>query len=67
MMNKPDCSIIIPAYNTEDTISRSIRSIFTDSGGDYRYEVLIVDDGSSDNTAQIVRDLSEEYPCIRLI
>ena len=66
-MNKPDCSIIIPAYNTEDTISRSIRSIFTDSGGDYRYEVLIVDDGSSDNTAQIVRDLSEEYPCIRLI
>ena len=55
---KPRVSIVIPTYNRGDLIGDTIRSIqdqnFTD------YEVIIVDDGSADNTHQICEDCASK-------
>lgn len=58
-------SIIIPAYNRERFIEGCIRSLV--AGGVTDTEILVVDDGSTDNTAAIVGGLCEEIPSIRLI
>ena len=50
----PKVSIIVPVYNREKQIDYCLKSI---SLQDYQnYEVLIIDDGSKDNTAQICKD-----------
>jgi dolichyl-phosphate beta-glucosyltransferase len=47
-----DLSIIVPAYNEEKRLGRTLDSIRTYfQGKEYSYEVLIVDDGSKDNTS----------------
>lgn len=46
-------SIIIPAYNAEKTIERAIDSALAQTYGNY--EIIVVDDASSDNTEQIIK------------
>ncbi len=49
-------SIVIPVYNEEETIEEVIRGVIgTMRGTDLKYEIVVVDDGSDDRTAQIVR------------
>jgi len=59
-------SFIIPAYNEEKTITESIKSIFD---SDYKniIEVIVVNDGSTDNTKKIVQKLLKQYPKLKLI
>ncbi len=67
-MGKKDLSIIIPAYNEEKRISRSISLLkdYLNTLGLY-YEIIIVDDGSVDTTAGIVKTLALTEPALRLI
>ena len=51
--------VIIPTYNEKENIEAIIRKVFSLEGG---YEILIIDDGSPDGTAGIVKRLSEEFP-----
>ncbi len=46
----PDCSIIIPAYNAEATVSAALNSIELNGDWTSRIEVVVVDDGSRDGT-----------------
>lgn len=56
-MNGYFISIIIPAYNEEKRILPTLKEIYDYlSRQDYTYEIIIVDDGSSDNTVQLVKD-----------
>ena len=48
----PKVSVIIPAYNAEKNICRCLDSVFNQTYK--RLEILVVDDGSKDNTAKIV-------------
>ena len=48
-------SFIIPVYNAEKTIERTINSILKQTDSELEYEIIIVDDGSIDNTSEIVR------------
>lgn len=54
-------SIIIPSYNSQDYLHRCINSLNLD---DERLEVLIINDGSGDNTAKIADELEQKYPKI---
>lgn len=55
-MGSPLVSIITPAFNSEMFISESIRSVQNQSYGNW--EMIIVDDGSSDATASIVAEMA---------
>ncbi|MBO5525549.1 MAG: glycosyltransferase family 2 protein [Clostridia bacterium] len=57
-------SVIIPAYNAEKTIERAIKSI---TGGYSFIEVIVVNDGSTDNTQSIVENMAKEDDRIVLI
>jgi glycosyltransferase involved in cell wall biosynthesis len=63
-----DLSVVIPVYNEQDSLPElmeSITSVLIDSG--IRYEVIIVDDGSSDNSWKVIKELSNRYDPIRAI
>lgn len=61
----PSLSIIIPAYNEESHLEKCVRSL---AGQDYRgLRILIVDDGSTDNTAAAGRLLARRYPLVRYV
>ena len=51
--------VIIPTYNEKENIERIIRKVFSLDGG---FEILIIDDGSPDGTAAIVKSLQKKFP-----
>lgn len=55
----PDKIIIIPTYNEKENIEKMIRTI---CGLEGNYHILVIDDGSPDGTADIVKRLQKEYP-----
>ena len=57
-------SIIIPAYNVEKYLSKCLKSCV---GYDMEYEIIIVNDGSTDGTLSIAEEYEKEYKNIRLL
>ena len=55
-MTEPFFSVIIPVYNREKTIAETLESVASQEFRDY--EVIVVDDGSDDNTLQIVKQFA---------
>jgi len=53
-MNSMKLSIIIPAYNEEKTISEIVRKVKSQEVHDMEKEIIVVDDGSKDNTRKIL-------------
>ena len=64
-MLKPAFSIIIPVYNAQNTISRSIESVLLQEMQDF--ELILVNDGSSDNSLQICKKYSKDNQKIIVI
>ncbi|OAQ40791.1 dolichyl-phosphate beta-D-mannosyltransferase [Pedobacter psychrophilus] len=54
----PDSLVIIPTYNEKENIEKIIRKVFSLP---HLFHILIIDDGSPDGTAQIVKQLQGEY------
>ena len=54
-------TVLVLAYNHENSIRRTIESIL-EQKTKYKMEILIHDDASTDNTAQIIREYAEKYP-----
>jgi len=69
--HSPDLSIIIPAFNEEKRLPRSlsrIRGYFSSCGADLQgIEILIVDDGSTDGTARVAQEWMGQWPGLRLV
>lgn len=57
-MEGPLASVIMPAFNRETVIADSINSVLQQSYGNF--ELLIIDDGSKDNTAAVVETFTDE-------
>ncbi|MBM4000035.1 MAG: glycosyltransferase family 2 protein [Planctomycetes bacterium] len=64
-MNDSPVSVLIPAYNEEATIGSVIEQVLR--LGSLVREVVVVDDGSSDGTASIVRRVAEREPKVRYV
>ncbi|MFG0255684.1 MAG: glycosyltransferase family 2 protein [Rhodopirellula sp. JB053] len=62
---QPSVSVLIPARNEAAGIRQSVESILENTGADL--EVVVLDDDSEDDTAQIVRELSDADTRVRLI
>jgi len=61
-------SIVLPAYNEEPNVAAAVQAVAEVAqtlGRDY--EILVVNDGSRDNTGQIVRGLEPQIPGLRLV
>lgn len=58
-MHTSDSIVIIPTYNERENIENIIRAVF---GLEKKFHILIIEDGSPDGTAAIVRTLQEEFP-----
>lgn len=64
-MSQPVISIIIPMYNVSSSIERCVMSVLKNSSPNI--EILCVDDGSRDNTVNIVKEILNYNLCIKLI
>mgnify|MGYP001290137320 CR=1 FL=1 len=51
----PEISVIIPTFNRQKYISRAIRSILNQSISKDLYEIIVIDDGSTDNSISIIK------------
>lgn len=64
----PDLTLVIPVYNERDNLEPLMREIGASlAGAPWRYEVLMVDDGSSDGTEEVLRRLAAAHPELRVV
>ena len=60
----PDFSIIVPVYNSEQYLEKCINAVLNQ--GDYNYELLLVNDGSPDNSLEICNAFAAKHSRIRV-
>ena len=63
-MSQPKVSYVIASYNHEEFVAESLQSILAQTFADL--ELIVVDDGSSDGTAEVVRDVASTDPRVSL-
>ena len=67
----PFVSIFIPAHNEEFTIEDTIRSVcqidYHNEEGEPQYELIVVNDGSTDSTGEILSGLKSEFPQLKIV
>jgi glycosyltransferase involved in cell wall biosynthesis len=59
-------SFVIPAYNCADTVQESVESIIQGNWNE-KDEVILIDDGSNDETPRVLEKLKQKYPFINVI
>lgn len=64
-MKQPKISVIIPVYNGGKTIGKAIKSVLKQTYTNY--ELLIIDDGSTDNSLDICQSFARKDPRIRVV
>ena len=63
--HNPKVSVIMPVYNGEQTVKRTLNSLLKQTLSDM--EIIAVDDGSTDNTPKILDDYADKYHHIHVI
>ncbi len=61
----PKISVIIPAYNRADILPRTIKSVLNQTFGDF--ELIVIDDGSSDNTGEVVKEFIQKDSRVKYV
>ena len=63
-----DLSIIIPLFNEQDSLRELSQRIYdTLKDADLNYEIFFIDDGSSDNSLMILREIHKKYSGIKIL
>ena len=60
-------SLVIPAFNEEENLPVLVHRLMAVMEQYESYEILIVDDGSADETRYVLRQLSQQYPVVRFL
>ena len=62
-------SIVIPIYNEEEILETEVKSIINEMNNRKfeKYEIFLVENGSTDNTKNIAKELSEDFQNIKMI
>jgi dolichyl-phosphate beta-glucosyltransferase len=66
-VDKPFLSVVIAAYNEAGIISDTVQRIAGYLHEKYPYEIVVVDDGSSDNTLEILKEMESRFAALRVI
>ena len=59
---KPEISAVVCTHNQADYLEKSIASLFSQTLGKERFEIILVDNASQDHTSDIIRDLESRGP-----
>lgn len=61
-------SFIIPAYNVKDLVGRCVQTLMSQRLNPYNdYEILVIDDGSTDGTHMLLDNMAQCNPCLKII
>jgi dolichol-phosphate mannosyltransferase len=63
----PELSVVVPIMNEADNIAPLVREIVAALTGQAAFEIVYVDDGSSDDGFARLRDLAQEFPTVRAL
>lgn len=64
---KPILSIVIPVYNVAAYIEKCVASCFKQNVSDDLFEIILVNDGSTDNSLELCEELKIDYPKIEIV
>lgn len=67
VLRLPKISVIVPTYNKSAYLARLLPSIIAQDFDPHLFEIIIVDDGSTDNTGQIVQQFAEVFANFRYV
>ena len=62
-----DISVVIPVCNEEESIGGLIKEITQALSAEYQHEIIVVDDGSTDNTLEVLLKIKQELSTLRVI
>ena len=65
--NTPKLSVVIPVYNAEKYIVRTLTTLEKQTVGKDEYRIILVDDGSKDNTLAICNQFAEKFANIQIV
>jgi dolichol-phosphate mannosyltransferase len=63
----PELSVIVPVRNEESNVAPLVREIVAALTGRFDFEIIYINDGSTDDTAQVLRELRAEVPQLRFL
>ncbi len=66
-MTQPLISVVVPVLNEAENIEPLVREIVAALSGKYAYEIVYVDDGSTDDTLTIAQGLMPQVPALRIV
>lgn len=64
-MKHPLVGVVMPVFNCERYVTSALRSLLRERG--VRLQIVVVDDGSSDDTRHRVREIAQRHDCVRLL
>lgn len=65
---RPDVSVVVPIYNEVESLPQLIEAIATTlNASELSYELLCVDDGSQDGSAELLKQLAQTHPTLRAV
>lgn len=67
MPSNPDLSVVFPVFNEEENIPLLLDEISKALDGEWSYEVIAVDDGSTDGSLEVLRASRAKHPTLRLL
>lgn len=67
-MDLKSLSVFMPAYNEEDSIAKTVEDVVKVLKSlKINWELLVINDGSKDKTAEVVKELEKKYPGVKLV